>query len=298
LRASFCALSARCCSSSCASCAATRSSDSAASAACPGRFHPQFRDKNRRDIGKSQSIWTDPKMETARLTFTSRLAALSAGLSAGGAARARTSAACYWCAVRAFCMEAPRVSMSRATHRHSKPTPHTPPHNRTSTQHTHPSATAAPHVNAAQVEEEAASLPPAPPPPFSLPLNKQGARCCLVPLPSNRGTARLAGWCTLRARRCGLSPCFGCGGRVHSTAASMPACSAWAPAQTSGVILLRRRGCRTPLAAAGGWRARHLNKHTKSGRLTHRRWGCPGPGCTPARVHCRAAAGAAAGRGT
>eukprot|EP01047_Picozoa_sp_COSAG01_P061265 COSAG01_NODE_7628_length_3121_cov_51.317670_2_plen_91_part_00 len=31
----------------------------------PGRFQPQFRDKNRRDIGKSQSIWTDPKMETA-----------------------------------------------------------------------------------------------------------------------------------------------------------------------------------------------------------------------------------------
>jgi hypothetical protein len=31
----------------------------------PGRFHPQFRDKNRRDIGKSQSIWTDSKMETA-----------------------------------------------------------------------------------------------------------------------------------------------------------------------------------------------------------------------------------------
>jgi hypothetical protein len=33
---------------------------------CPGRFHPQLRDKNRRDIGKSQSIWTDSKMETAR----------------------------------------------------------------------------------------------------------------------------------------------------------------------------------------------------------------------------------------
>jgi hypothetical protein len=30
------------------------------------RFHPQFRDKNRRDIGKSQSVWTDSKMETAR----------------------------------------------------------------------------------------------------------------------------------------------------------------------------------------------------------------------------------------
>jgi hypothetical protein len=32
----------------------------------PGRFHPQFREgkKNRRDIGKSQSIWTDSKMET------------------------------------------------------------------------------------------------------------------------------------------------------------------------------------------------------------------------------------------
>ena len=30
------------------------------------RFHPQFRDKNRRDIGKSQSVWTDFKMETAR----------------------------------------------------------------------------------------------------------------------------------------------------------------------------------------------------------------------------------------
>eukprot|EP01047_Picozoa_sp_COSAG01_P069361 COSAG01_NODE_10245_length_2211_cov_2.952178_2_plen_104_part_00 len=33
--------------------------------ALPGRFRPQFRDKNRRDIGKSQSIWTDSKMETA-----------------------------------------------------------------------------------------------------------------------------------------------------------------------------------------------------------------------------------------
>eukprot|EP01047_Picozoa_sp_COSAG01_P038802 COSAG01_NODE_3166_length_6474_cov_287.238431_3_plen_82_part_00 len=31
----------------------------------PGRFRPQFRDKNRRDTGKSQSIWTDSKMETA-----------------------------------------------------------------------------------------------------------------------------------------------------------------------------------------------------------------------------------------
>jgi hypothetical protein len=30
----------------------------------PGRFHPQFRDRTRRDIGKSQSIWTDSKMET------------------------------------------------------------------------------------------------------------------------------------------------------------------------------------------------------------------------------------------
>jgi hypothetical protein len=29
-----------------------------------GRFHPQFRDKNRRDIGKSQSKLTDSKMET------------------------------------------------------------------------------------------------------------------------------------------------------------------------------------------------------------------------------------------
>jgi hypothetical protein len=34
------------------------------SASLSGRFHPQFRDKNRRDIGKSQSVWTDPKMET------------------------------------------------------------------------------------------------------------------------------------------------------------------------------------------------------------------------------------------
>jgi hypothetical protein len=34
---------------------------------CPGRFHPQLRDQNRRDIGKShQSMWTDVKMETAR----------------------------------------------------------------------------------------------------------------------------------------------------------------------------------------------------------------------------------------
>jgi hypothetical protein len=31
--------------------------------ALSGRFHPQFRDKNRRGIGKSQSIWTDSKME-------------------------------------------------------------------------------------------------------------------------------------------------------------------------------------------------------------------------------------------
>jgi hypothetical protein len=31
----------------------------------PGHFHPQLRDKNRRDIGKSQSILTDSKMETA-----------------------------------------------------------------------------------------------------------------------------------------------------------------------------------------------------------------------------------------
>eukprot|EP01047_Picozoa_sp_COSAG01_P071234 COSAG01_NODE_11003_length_2029_cov_1.279275_2_plen_215_part_00 len=30
------------------------------------RFRPQFRGKNRRDIGKSQPIWTDSKMETAR----------------------------------------------------------------------------------------------------------------------------------------------------------------------------------------------------------------------------------------
>jgi hypothetical protein len=30
------------------------------------RFHPQFLDKIRRDIGKSQSIWNDSKMETAR----------------------------------------------------------------------------------------------------------------------------------------------------------------------------------------------------------------------------------------
>jgi hypothetical protein len=29
-----------------------------------GRFHPQLRDRNRRDIGKSQPIWTDPKMDT------------------------------------------------------------------------------------------------------------------------------------------------------------------------------------------------------------------------------------------
>jgi hypothetical protein len=29
-----------------------------------GRFSPQFRDKNRRDIGKSQSMWTNSKMET------------------------------------------------------------------------------------------------------------------------------------------------------------------------------------------------------------------------------------------
>jgi hypothetical protein len=33
--------------------------------ALAGRFRSQFRDKNRRDIGKSQSIWTDSKSETA-----------------------------------------------------------------------------------------------------------------------------------------------------------------------------------------------------------------------------------------
>eukprot|EP01047_Picozoa_sp_COSAG01_P015893 COSAG01_NODE_801_length_13466_cov_585.329693_10_plen_242_part_00 len=36
--------------------------------ACPGRSRPQFRDQNMGDIGKSQSMWTDPKMENARLT--------------------------------------------------------------------------------------------------------------------------------------------------------------------------------------------------------------------------------------
>jgi hypothetical protein len=30
----------------------------------PGRVHPQLRDQNRRDTGKSQSTWTDSKMET------------------------------------------------------------------------------------------------------------------------------------------------------------------------------------------------------------------------------------------
>jgi hypothetical protein len=30
----------------------------------PGRFHPQFRDQNRRDIGKSQPKWTASKMDT------------------------------------------------------------------------------------------------------------------------------------------------------------------------------------------------------------------------------------------
>jgi hypothetical protein len=29
-----------------------------------GRFYPHFRDQNRRGIGKSQSMWTDSKMET------------------------------------------------------------------------------------------------------------------------------------------------------------------------------------------------------------------------------------------
>jgi hypothetical protein len=33
--------------------------------ALPGRFHPHFLDKNRRDIGKHQSKWTASKMETA-----------------------------------------------------------------------------------------------------------------------------------------------------------------------------------------------------------------------------------------
>jgi hypothetical protein len=35
----------------------------------PRRFHSIFRDKNRRDIGKSQSKWTAHKMETPPCTF-------------------------------------------------------------------------------------------------------------------------------------------------------------------------------------------------------------------------------------
>jgi hypothetical protein len=37
-------------------------------AALPGRSHPHFLDKNRRDIGKSQSKWTAHTMENAPLT--------------------------------------------------------------------------------------------------------------------------------------------------------------------------------------------------------------------------------------
>jgi hypothetical protein len=39
-------------------------SSSPSSVHLPGRFYPQFLDKNRCDIGKSQSISTDSKMET------------------------------------------------------------------------------------------------------------------------------------------------------------------------------------------------------------------------------------------
>jgi hypothetical protein len=38
--------------------------DSRSAPTLPGRFHPQFCDQNRRDIGKSQSKWTASEMET------------------------------------------------------------------------------------------------------------------------------------------------------------------------------------------------------------------------------------------
>jgi hypothetical protein len=56
---------ARCAAGRAASLAsATRSSQRRTATALPGRFHPQFRNKNRRDTGQSQSKWTPSKMET------------------------------------------------------------------------------------------------------------------------------------------------------------------------------------------------------------------------------------------
>jgi hypothetical protein len=43
----------------------SRRASAPARTSLPGRFHPQLLDENRRDIGKSQSKWTDSKMETA-----------------------------------------------------------------------------------------------------------------------------------------------------------------------------------------------------------------------------------------
>jgi hypothetical protein len=63
--------------------------------ALSGRFHPQFRDRNRRDIGKSQSIWTNSKMETpssppwARRSLCSQAGADLLAAYVGGAARHR-----------------------------------------------------------------------------------------------------------------------------------------------------------------------------------------------------------------
>eukprot|EP01047_Picozoa_sp_COSAG01_P036357 COSAG01_NODE_2839_length_6992_cov_15.825040_3_plen_132_part_00 len=60
-----------------------------------GRFHPQFRDRNRRDIGKSQSIWTNSKMETpssppwARRSLCSQAGADLLAAHVGSAARHR-----------------------------------------------------------------------------------------------------------------------------------------------------------------------------------------------------------------
>jgi hypothetical protein len=52
--------------------------------------YPQFRDKNRRDIGKSQPKWTASKMEAAWF-------ATAAGAAAGGAAAAVEAGCCQAC---------------------------------------------------------------------------------------------------------------------------------------------------------------------------------------------------------
>jgi hypothetical protein len=59
-----------------------------------GRFHPRFRDKNRRDIGKSQSQWTPYELETpgSRPIAMHRVEAF-AGLLLGSSRQAMTAAA-------------------------------------------------------------------------------------------------------------------------------------------------------------------------------------------------------------